>query len=73
MIHENHFQKFLWVKAVNTSYYIQNKIHIIPFLHKTSYDLFIGRNPIISYFHQFGCTCYIMNNKVYLKKFDAKA
>ena len=24
-------------------------------------------------FHQFGCTCYILNNKVYLKKFDAKA
>lgn len=27
----------------------------------------------MSYFHQFGCTCYILNNKVYLKKFDAKA
>ena len=29
--------------------------------------------PNISYFHQFGCTCYILNNKVYLNKFDAKA
>ncbi|KAK2450471.1 hypothetical protein QL285_009586 [Trifolium repens] len=26
-----------------------------------------------SYFHQFGCTCYILNNKVHLKKFDSKA
>ena len=26
-----------------------------------------------SYFHQFGCTCYILNNKVYLNKLDAKA
>jgi len=26
----------------------------------------------ISYFHQFGRTCYIVNNKLYLKKFDAK-
>jgi len=25
------------------------------------------------YFHQFGCTCYIVNHKVYLKKFDPKA
>ena len=29
--------------------------------------------PNISYFHQFGCTCYILNSKVYLKKFDVKA
>ena len=38
-----------------------------------AYELFKGRRPNISYFHQFGCTCYILNNKFYLKKFDAKA
>jgi len=42
-------------------------------LNKTTYELFKGRKPNISYFHQFGCTCYFLNNKVYLKKFDAKA
>jgi len=42
-------------------------------LEKTAYELFKGRSPNISYFHQFGCTCYILNNKLYLKKFDAKA
>ncbi|KAK2402703.1 hypothetical protein QL285_052200 [Trifolium repens] len=42
-------------------------------LNKTTYELFKGRKPNISYFHQFGCTCYILNNKVYKKKFDAKA
>jgi len=42
-------------------------------LNKTTYELFKGRKPNISYFHQFGCTCSILNNKVYLKKFDAKA
>jgi len=36
-------------------------------------NLFKGRRPNISYFHQLGCTCYILNNKVYLKKFDANA
>ena len=40
---------------------------------KTAYELFKGRKPNISYFHQFGCTCYVLNNKVYQKKFDAKA
>jgi hypothetical protein len=43
-----------------------------PILNKTPYELFKGRRPSISYFHQFGCTCYILNNRVYLKKFDAK-
>jgi len=42
-------------------------------LKKIAYELFKGRKPNISYFHQFGGTCYILNNKVYLKKFDAKA
>jgi len=42
-------------------------------LEKTTYEFFKGRRPNISYFHQFGCTCYILNNKLYLKKFDAKA
>jgi hypothetical protein len=42
-------------------------------LEKTAYELFKGRRPNISYFHQFGCTCYILNNKLYLKKFDANA
>jgi len=42
-------------------------------LEKTVYELFKGRRPNISYFHQFGCTCYNLNNKVYLKKFDVKA
>jgi len=40
---------------------------------RPAYELFKGRKPNISYFHQFGCTCYILNNKVYIKKFDAKA
>ena len=42
-------------------------------MEKTAYELFKGRRLNISYFHQFGCTCYILNNKVYLKKFDVKA
>jgi len=52
---------------------VTNRIYIRPMLNKTAYELFKGRKPNISYFHQFGCTCYILNNKVYLKKFDAKA
>lgn len=42
-------------------------------MNKTSHELFKGIKPSISYFHQCGCTCYILNNKVYLHKFDANA
>jgi len=73
MIHENNLAKYFWAEAVNTACYVQNRIYIKPMLNKTAYELFKGRKPNISYFHQFGCTCYILNNKVYLEKFDAKA
>jgi len=72
IIHENNLAKHFWAEAVNTTCYVQNRIYIRPILEKTAYELFKGRIPNISYFHQFGCTCYILNNKLYLKKFDAK-
>ncbi|CAJ2666514.1 unnamed protein product [Trifolium pratense] len=72
MMHETNVAKFLWAEAVNTACYVQNRIYIRSKLNKTAYELFKGRKPDISYFHQFGCTCYILNNKVHLKKFDAR-
>jgi len=73
MIHENNLAKHFWAEAVNTTCYVQNRIYITPILEKTTYELFKGRRPNICYFHQFGCTFYIMNIKVYLKKFEVKA
>ena len=72
MIHENNLAKHFWAEAVNIACYVQNRIYIKPILEKTAYELFKGRSPNISYFDQFGCTCYILNNKLYLKKFDVK-
>ena len=60
-------------RGYNTACYVQNRIYIRPILNKTAYELFKGKKPSVSYFHQFGCTCYILNTKVHLKKFDAKA
>ena len=40
---------------------------------KTTYELFRGRKPNISYFHIFSCNCYIKNDRDNLGKFDAKA
>lgn len=73
IIHENNLPKYLWIEAVNTICYVRNRIYVRLIHNKTSYELFKVRKPTISYFHQFGCTCYILNNKLYMKKFDAKA
>ena len=72
MIHESNIAKHFWAEAVNTACYIQNRIYIRPILNKTPYELWKGRKPNISYFHQFGCTCYILNTKDNLGKFDSK-
>jgi len=65
--------KHFWVEAVNTTCYVQHRIYIRPILEKTTHELVKGRRPNITYFYKFGCTCYIQNNKVHLKKFDVKA
>ncbi|KAJ9561689.1 hypothetical protein OSB04_006849 [Centaurea solstitialis] len=63
----------LWAKAVNTACYTQNRSLIVKRFKKTAYELFRGRKPNISYFHIFGCNCYIKNDRDNLGKFDAKA
>ena len=46
----------------------------MPILKKTPYDLFRERKSNISYFHPFGCKCFVLNNgKDKLGKFDAKS
>ena len=73
MINETNVAKHFWVEAVNTACYIQNRISIRPILVKTPYELCKGRKPNISYFHPFGCICFMLNTKENLGKFDSKA
>jgi hypothetical protein len=73
MIQETDMAKHFWVEVVNTVCYIQNMISIQPILGKTPYELWKNRNPNISYFHPFGCECFMLNTKENLGKFDSKA
>ncbi|RDY10144.1 hypothetical protein CR513_05387, partial [Mucuna pruriens] len=43
-----------------------------PILKKTPYELLKDRQPNISYFHPFGCECFILNTKDNLGIFDPK-
>lgn len=72
-INEKNMTKHFWAEAVNTMCYIQNKISISPIPGKTPYELWKNKKPNISYFHPFGCNCFILNTKDNLNKFYSKA
>ena len=47
---------------------------IRPILKKTPYEILKSKKPNISYFHPFGCNCFVLNNgKDNLGKFDEKS
>ena len=73
MINDSNVEKYFWAEAINTSCYILNRVSIRKILKKTPYELWRNRKPNISYFHIFGCFCYILNDKENLGKFDSKS
>ena len=44
-----------------------------PGTNKTSYEIWRGKKPNLSHFYVFGCTCYILNDREQLGKFQAKS
>ncbi|GKD43180.1 retrovirus-related pol polyprotein from transposon TNT 1-94, partial [Tanacetum coccineum] len=60
-------------EAVNTAWYIKNRSIIVKRHGNTSYDVFRGRSPDISYFYVFGCLVHIHIHMDHLGKFDEKA
>ncbi len=74
MLCESSLPRYFWAEATNTACYILNRALIRPILNKTPYELWKGKKPNISYFHAFGCKCFVLNNgKDNLGKFDAKS
>ncbi|GKE93609.1 retrovirus-related pol polyprotein from transposon TNT 1-94 [Tanacetum coccineum] len=73
MLNSAKLPKQFWGEAVNTACYTQNRSIIVKRHEKTSYDVFRGRSPDISYFRVFGCPVHIHNHMDHLGKFDEKA
>jgi hypothetical protein len=73
MICESNVDKYFWAEALNTTCYILNRVTIRKGLNKSPYELWKERKPNISYFHIFGCYCYILNIRDNLGKFDSKS
>nr|GEX67766.1 hypothetical protein [Tanacetum cinerariifolium] len=68
----SHALLFLWVEAIATACYTQNRSIIHRRFNKTPYELIQGRKPDISYHHFFGAFCYSKNDREDIGKLGAK-
>lgn len=74
MLADSGISQRFWAEAVNTACYTQNRSMINKKHVKTSYEIWSGKQPVVSYFKIFGCKCFIHNNgKNHLIVFDAKS
>ncbi|GKD17569.1 retrovirus-related pol polyprotein from transposon TNT 1-94 [Tanacetum coccineum] len=62
-----------WAEAVNTVYYVLNRVLVTKPQNKTPYELLIGNSPSISFMRPFGCPLTILNTLDSLGKFDGKS
>nr|KAJ0186845.1 hypothetical protein LSAT_V11C900480300 [Lactuca sativa] len=72
MIHAGLPMSF-WAEAVNTACFTQNRSLIHRIHKKTPYEMLKDRKPDVSFFHVFGCICYILNQRDPRSKFEPKA
>nr|GEX12215.1 hypothetical protein [Tanacetum cinerariifolium] len=61
-----------WAEAVNTNYYVQNRVLVTKPHHKTPYELLLGRTPSIGFMRPFGYPMTILNTLDPLGKFKGK-
>jgi hypothetical protein len=62
-----------WAEAVNTACYAINRLYLHRILKKTSYEVFTGKKPNVSYFRVFGSKCFILVKRGRKSKFAPKA
>nr|KAJ0190081.1 hypothetical protein LSAT_V11C800430260 [Lactuca sativa] len=72
MIHAGLPMSF-WAEAVNTTCFTRNRSLIHRIHKKTPYEMLKDRKPDVSFFHVFGCLCYILNQRDPRSKFEPKA
>lgn len=73
MLTQSKLPLFLWVEAVATACFTQNRSIINKRFDKTPYEVINNCIPNIKYFHAFRCRCFLLNDKEDLGKFNPKA
>ena len=62
----------VWVEALNTCYTL-NRVYLRPRTTMTPYEIWRGKKPNLKCFHEFGSTCFILNDREKMSKFDVKS
>ena len=52
-----------WVEALNTACYNLNTVYLCLGTTMTPYEMWRGKKLNLKYFHEFGSTCFILNDK----------
>ncbi|GJZ05308.1 putative ribonuclease H-like domain-containing protein [Tanacetum coccineum] len=73
MLADSKLPTIFWAEAVNTAFYVQNRVLVVKPHNKTPYELFRGRTPALSFMRPFRCHVTILNTLDYLGKFDGKS
>ena len=64
----------LWAKAlINTACYIQNQVYLQPGTSMIPYEIWRGKKPNLKHLHEFGSTCFVLNDREHMSKFDPKS
>ncbi|GJR86978.1 putative ribonuclease H-like domain-containing protein [Tanacetum coccineum] len=73
MLADSKLPTTFWAEAVSTTCYVQNRVLVVKPHNKTSYELFRGFKPALSFMRPFGCHVTILNTLDSLGKFDGKS
>ena len=73
MLHAKNISLQFWAEAINTACHIHNWITTRSGTSLTLYELWRRRKPNVKYFHVFGSTYYILADREYRRKWDAKS
>jgi transposase InsO family protein len=55
MLNDHMTPRRFWADAINTAYYISNRIFLRSILHLTPFELHFGQKPSVSHLRPFGC------------------
>jgi hypothetical protein len=69
MLNEYKTSDRFWMEAVNMACHATNRLYLHKLLKKTSYELFTGNKPNISYFIIFGSKCNVLQKMSKSSKF----
>jgi hypothetical protein len=72
MLDEHRTPRRYCAKAINIACHVSNRIFLLAFMKKTSYELCFGQAPMVSHFRVFGCKCFILKQGD-LDKFESRS